>query len=484
MRRHWFGVLAAGAVLASLATASPASAVLVDQADMNAAVTASPNPAGTGGTITYAIRVVNSGPTVALSPVVATAVPGTTKFTSFAAPTGWTVNTPPAGGTGAISATRGGFASGATATFTLVVTVNHDAGNGSNIVMAATASSRLPDPNPGNNRSEVTVQVNNTADLVVAAVDSPDPAGPGGQISYTLGVANNGPALARDVSLRVDVPGSTAFASFAAPAGWSATVPAVGQGGTITATRPDLAAGATATFTLVVAVAPGTAEGTTINLNVSGGTSTGDPNGGNNSTNVTTGIANAADLSVSASGVPAPVDPGGTITYTIAVKDNGPVGAASAALSAITPANTVFTSFSAPEGWAVNAPAAGGTGTVTATRPSLAAGATATFTLVVTVNPGTAAGATITLTANTASSTTDPNAQNNTATANVDVRTPEAGGNGAAPSGSADPGRSGDQLASTGFPNIRVIGLTTLVVGAGLLIIAVARSTYRRRQGY
>ncbi len=478
-RLAWVSMLA-GAALA--APANPNLAALVDQADMNTAVTATPNPAGAGSAIAYTIKVVNSGPTVALSPSVGTTVPGHTRFTSFTAPSGWTVTAPPAGGTGAIGAVRPGFASGATATFTLVVTVEPGTGNDTVVTMSASSGSRVADPNPGNNRADVSVQVLNTADLVVAAVDSPDPVGPGGTLSYTLGVANAGPALATSLSLTTNIPGSTVFASFVAPAGWSVTTPAVGGTGTITATRPDLASGATATFTLTVTVDAGTAAGTTISLTTSGNSATADNNNGNNSATVSTAVAVAADLAVTASGVPSPVSAGGTITYTVAVKNSGPVAAASAALSALVPANTAFASFTAPEGWTARTPPAGGTGTITATRPTLPAGTSAAFTLVVTVNPGTADGAAITLTANTAASTTDPNPGNNSSTANVDVSTATPGE--PAPTQSEGTGRTGGSLPSAGSPNIRLIGLTTLIVGAGLLLVLVASTTMRRRREY
>jgi uncharacterized repeat protein (TIGR01451 family) len=68
-------------------------------------------------------------------------------------------------------------------------------------------------------------------------------------------------------------------------------------------------------------------------------------------------------------------------------------------------------------------PAAGATGTVTATNATLIAASSATFTLVVNVDPGTAAGSLITNTATIGSGTTDPNSANNTATATTTVAT-------------------------------------------------------------
>src|SRR5262249_51925995 len=85
---------------------------------------------------------------------------------------------------------------------------------------------------------------------------------------------------------------------------------------------------------------------------------------------------------------------------------------------------TTFVSFSASAGWATTTPAVGGTGTVIATNPSLANGASAAFTLVVKVNGGTAAGTGISNTAQVSSATGDPNSANNTATASTTVEVP------------------------------------------------------------
>lgn len=63
----------------------------------------------------------------------------------------------------------------------------------------------------------------------------------------------------------------------------------------------------------------------------------------------------------------------------------GPEAAADVALSDSVPADTTFVSLTAPAGWTCVTPAAGGTGTISCTNPSLAMGTAASFTLVVNV---------------------------------------------------------------------------------------------------
>src|SRR5439155_6791268 len=127
-----------------------------------------------------------------------------------------------------------------------------------------------------------------------------------------------------------------------------------------------------------------------------------------------------ADLAITKAGSPAPVLAGQNLTYTLTVTNNGPSAATNAALDDPLPASTTFQSLTVPAGWTCTTPAVGGTGTVHCSTASLAASATASFTLVVKV-PGSAAGTTLSNTATTSSATADPNAANNSATVSTPV---------------------------------------------------------------
>ncbi len=90
------------------------------------------------------------------------------------------------------------------------------------------------------------------------------------------------------------------------------------------------------------------------------------------------------------------------------------------------PANTTFVSAAQTSGPAFNliSPAAGGTGTITATIALLAPGASARFTVMVRVSPNTPSGATIVNTAGVTEVTTDPNLANNSQTVTTTVQNP------------------------------------------------------------
>src|SRR5947207_9711720 len=81
-------------------------------------------PVWPGGTLTYTIGVSNAGPNTAASVAMSDVLPALTTFQSITTPAGWTCTTPAAGSTGTVNCTTASMASGATATFTLVVQVS------------------------------------------------------------------------------------------------------------------------------------------------------------------------------------------------------------------------------------------------------------------------------------------------------------------------------------------------------------------------
>lgn len=127
------------------------------------------------------------------------------------------------------------------------------------------------------------------ADLSVAIVDAPDPVPAGNTLSYTITVANAGPASAAAVSLSDTLPAGTTFGSLTSAAGWSCTTPAVGAGGTVACTTASMAVGS-AVFTLNVQVGANTANGTVLSNTATVSSSTGDPSSGDLSATATTTV--------------------------------------------------------------------------------------------------------------------------------------------------------------------------------------------------
>ena len=132
----------------------------------------------------------------------------------------------------------------------------------------------------------------------------------------------------------------------------------------------------------------------------------------------------SADLTVTVVAGPDPVVPGTNLTYMVAVTNLGPDAAVGVMLTDAIPAGTTFVSFTAPAGWTVAAPPAGGAGTVTATAASLTGGSGASFTLVVRLDPATPEGVQLSNTATVAATTPDPQTGNNSASASTTARSP------------------------------------------------------------
>src|SRR5207248_10455796 len=103
-----------------------------------------------------------------------------------------------------------------------------------------------------------------SADLATSKSASPSAnVTPGTELTYTVGVTNNGPSNAGTVTLTDSIPAQTTFLRLT-NGGWNcgATTPTVGGAGTLTCTIASLASGASSTnLTLVVKVG-GSASGT------------------------------------------------------------------------------------------------------------------------------------------------------------------------------------------------------------------------------
>jgi uncharacterized repeat protein (TIGR01451 family) len=265
------------------------------------------------------------------------------------------------------------------------------------------------------------------ADLSMVKTDSPDPVTAGTNITYTITASNAGPSDAQSVTLSDAIPTNTTFVSFTAPAGWTPSAPAPGGTGTVTATRGTLPAGSLAqVFTLVVMVNSSAASGSTITNTVTISAATADPVSANNTDTETTGVNTLADISVTKTDNPDPVNAGDNLTYTITVTNAGPSDAQNVTLTDAVPPGTTFVSFTQLSGptFSSTTPVGGGTGTVTSTAPSLADGATAVFRLVVNVNAATPQGGTITnsVTVTTTTAGDDPGNNADTETTSVNAQ--------------------------------------------------------------
>jgi uncharacterized repeat protein (TIGR01451 family) len=373
---------------------------------------ATPNPVQAGGQITYTQAVTNTGSAAATTATFTENTPANTTFVRIAQqPAGWTCTSFPP------QCTNPSVAAGASGTFVIVYQVSGTATAGTVITDNVTVNASNQAFGPNTATASIVVASGTQADLALTTAASPSSVVAGNNITYTQAITNNGPASASAVSFSEATPTNTTFESVLAPAGWSCTAPAVGSTGTVNCTDPSMTTGTEADVIVVVNV-PATAPQGTITANSSVTSSTSDPNSSNNSTSVSTFIADQCDLSVTNSGAPNPVSAGSNITYTQVIANSGPSNCNNATFTEAAPANTAFVSVGVTGGGSWTCP---NSAPVSCSSSSVPPGATATVTAVFKVNTGTAGGTIITDTATVASTTADTNKNNNTATSTVAV---------------------------------------------------------------
>lgn len=411
---------------------SPAfAAELFPSADLAVTITdnRSPEPvlAGQGSgygpayyPLTYSIAVRNNGTVAAQAVTISDHLPAHTTFVSLNQTSGpaFALDSPPQGGTGTARATTQTFSAGAIATFELALAVNADTPEGTALVNTARASAQSLDPNPANDSATATTRVTTAAAFWVDIHDTRElPVRAGEELTYVLAVQNNGPSDAQALVLTDPLPSRTSFVSFAQTSGppfvltplpVGARAPAV-----VSATLGTLAKGASATFTLVLRVDQDTPHGWMLinSFTVDSATQCGSlapapyntyncgtlalfyPPDDRSHYEITFVSTLSADLAVSMSEGPDPVEAGGTLTYVVALGNNGPDRAPGIWLRSHVPPSTTLESWTQSSGPAL-AVDRGCCGTVSV-RGDLAAGDAATFALVVRLKPETTAGTVI-----------------------------------------------------------------------------------------
>jgi uncharacterized repeat protein (TIGR01451 family) len=416
-------------VCAGVATAADVD-TLVPNADLQVTKTDSPDPVTAGTDLTYTVNLTNAGPSDGHTVTVTDAVPPNTTFVSASVTTGsgWGIASPAVGGTGNVVFSKGTVALGETATFSIVVHVLASVASGTTITNSATAATADVDPTPANSTGTATTTVQTSADLQVTKTDSPDPVTAGTDLTYTINLANAGPSDGHTVAVTDAVPPNTTFvsASVTTGSGWGITAPAVGGTGNVVFSKGTVALSETATFSIVVHVLASAANGSMITNSATAAGAGGDPNPANNTGTATTTVQTRADLRLTKADSPDPVTIGTDLTYTLNLVDAGPSDAQTVTVTDAVPADTTFVSaaVTSGSGWTLSSPAVGGTGNVVFSKATVAFGEATTFSMVVHVAPTTPGGFTLTNSAVAASTTTDPDPTNNTATASTTMVCP------------------------------------------------------------
>jgi uncharacterized repeat protein (TIGR01451 family) len=393
---------ATGSITNSVSIAPPAGVIDPDNTN-NTALSNSPvqpvadvriaktGPAtvNAGAPISWQLVVSNDGPSAANNTSFSDTVPANVSGVSAtcSSATGGAVCPSGLSVTGnTVSAMVASLPAGGSVILTINGTVNGNAIG--NVVNAASVSVApgVIDPNAANNSASATTPIVPVADVSVVKTGQAA-AQAGGPIVYTITVRNAGPSNADGTTLSDPVPSSigsvTAVCSGTTGGAVCPSAVNVAANGVVSASIPTLPANATVTFKVSGTVI-GTVVGSIVNTaSAAVPAGTVDPNPGNDAGSVATPVTPVADLKIEKFVAPA-LNAADPISYTIKVTNFGPSTALDSVMTDNVPGvvTGVTAACGAQQGGGQCPATVGVAGNaVSATIPSLPAGASVVFTI-------------------------------------------------------------------------------------------------------
>lgn len=368
------------------------------RADLSIGILDTPDPVGAGSSLLYTLQAHNAGLHEATNITVTNQLPAEVTFVS-ATGTGWSCNE----SSQTVICTRATFPVGAGSDILITVTTPDEP-----IILhnEASISSAISDHNENNNSASQDTQMSARADLEITMSDTPDPVNSGNAVQYILSVQNNGPSTASQIQVTDTLPAELSYVG-ASGVGWSCGA----DGQVVSCTRASLPVGPAPEITIDANVSnPG--NNTLLNNLATVSSETTDPDASNNSATESTTLA-LADLSLSISDTPDPVNAGDTVSYIIRATNAGLSAATSVMLENRLPAGTTYLTTTV-SGWAC----AHSNGVVNCTIANLPVG-NAPDIIIKVQAPATAG--TLTNDATISAVTTDQNTGNNQASQSTQV---------------------------------------------------------------
>jgi uncharacterized repeat protein (TIGR01451 family) len=265
------------------------------QSDLGVTNSATPNPVLAGNNITFTQVVTNYGP-ISANATYSDAVPANTTFVSLVVPSGWNCGAtiPAVGATGTISCSNATFAMSLPVTFTLVVKVVATTIPGTVISDTASMSAAGGDPNSANNSAIATTVVASPSqsDVAIVKTASPEPVDQGTNLTYTLQVTNNGPAIAQGVTVSDPLPAQVTYVSASTTQG-----SCLQSAGTVTCTIGSVSVGGLVIITINTTAATFSSVSIATNTATVSST-TSDPNMTNNTSTATSTIQSPSAVQV------------------------------------------------------------------------------------------------------------------------------------------------------------------------------------------
>jgi uncharacterized repeat protein (TIGR01451 family) len=259
-----------------------------------------------GTSVTWTITVTNNGPGVSSGMTVTDTLPAGLVSPSTSTPGCSIVGEE-------VQCVLGELA--AHASQTISVTATMPTSFGTCLTNTATVVGNGVDPTPGNDQASAqTCTRPESADLSVTK-SAPSPVVPGRNLTYTIVASNSGPDAAVNTRVTDQLPAGVSFVS--------ASDSCSAAGTTVTCAAGTLAAGASQTFEVTVAVPASQQECPKNTATVTSDTA--DPDTTNNSATVCPSLKGRSNLSLTKTASRTTLEPsGGQVMYTIVVRNDGP----------------------------------------------------------------------------------------------------------------------------------------------------------------
>ena len=324
-------------------TATEETTIIDPVANLNVTQTEDFDPAGVNLPFVYTVTVTNPGPADATLVTLVDTLDAAVTFQTAVPSQGSCVHSgEPLGGT--VTCDLGDLNNGSIATIDITVIAP---ATPQTVISTAVVSAAEPDSDLSDNTWAEDTDVIDPppADLELTMTDAPDPVVGGTLLTYTLTINNLGPGPATLVQLTDTLPASVIFVSATSSQG------SCGEsfGVVDCSISGAISAGASATVTIVV-TAPATAGTITNSASVS--TSRVDPIAGNDSASVNTAVTiiGDADLALSKSDSPDPVNVNQALSYSLIIDNLGPDDATDVVLVDTLPAAVTFQSAISSQG--------------------------------------------------------------------------------------------------------------------------------------
>ena len=266
---------------------------------------------------------------------------------------------PNTSGSGAINETFVNFPVGASATYTLSVSIPaNQTGN----LVASAAVITAGDSNGANDNATDIDTLNSEVDYAITIDDATSLYPPGGSTIYNVVVSNLGPSDGSNATVIFNAPVNSNISAWSCSAagGVSCENPAgVGNINEVLAHFPNAAQ---LQYSVTLAIDVGRTGNLTANANVS--TTDNDTNGANDISSDIDTDAPSIDLSLSLDDSVTEYVAGQSVTYTLFTQNEGNSDASNATISLSAPSNTTISAWTCSDGTTVTCASAGGVGDI------------------------------------------------------------------------------------------------------------------------